>query len=200
MDADRVLDTRLFRTNSGWEPAGQGWRPYSIDICGIFIQRRGRRTQCNFTPRQRRLDQCCASNRAIDLPATDQRMHSRRLNRMIFGPRPPVTSFAPALRPFLEFAANICAPAITSPMSSAISRLLRSFSGTSPSDVCAGPNPSCDSRVLPVPGSPVSDRVFLGQGATAPAGAADIPSSRPMIGSESCPDLARFGQILPFIS
>ncbi len=72
------------------------------------------------------------------------------------------------------------APAITAPMSSAISRLSRSDSGTSPFTIRSA-SPSAIA-VLPTPGSPISTGLFFVRRLRT-CMVRRISSSRPMIGS-----------------
>jgi hypothetical protein len=140
-------------TNTGMEAAGKG--RITFDIFAILIQRRGAHA-VQLAARQCRFEQVGRIHGPVGLARADQRVHlvdeqdDGRLGRW--------TSFKTALRRSSN-SPRYFAPAISAPMSSAISFLSFRLSGTSPLTMRSA-RPSA-MAVLPTPGSPIRTGLFL---------------------------------------
>ncbi len=134
-------------------------------------------TQCNSPRASAGLIRLAASIAPSALPAPTSVCISS-MNRMI-SPAAAVISFSTAFSRSSN-SPRYFAPAISAPMSSAISFLLRRLSGTSPLTMRSA-RPSAIA-VLPTPGSPISTGLFLVR-RDSTCMVRRISSSRPMIGS-----------------
>ena len=134
-------------------------------------------TQCKSPRAKAGLIRLAASIAPSDLPAPTSVCISS-MNRMI-SPSALVTSLSTAFRRSSN-SPRYFDPAISEPISSAISFLLRNDSGTSPFTMRSA-KPSA-MAVLPTPGSPISTGLFLVR-RDRTCMVRRISSSRPMIGS-----------------
>ena len=177
-------------TKMGWK---RRWSAGSFSTCLRYSSSVVAPMQCS-SPRARagfsRLDASIAPSL---LPAP-MRVCISSMNRMIW-PSAPFTSSSTPLRRSSN-SPRYLAPAISEPMSSAISARSFSVSGTSPLAMRSA-SPSA-MAVLPTPGSPISTGLFLVRRARIWM-VRRISSSRPITGS-SLPDSARAVRSMQYFS
>ena len=171
---DTVSSTEGSLTNTGWKRRA---RAASFSTCLRYSSSVVAPTQCSSPRASAGFNRFEASIAPSALPAPTSVCISS-MNRMTL-PAAEVTSESTAFSRSSN-SPRYFAPAISAPMSSAISCLSLSVSGTSPSTMrCASPSTMA---VLPTPGSPISTGLFLVRRDSTWM-VRRISSSRPMTGS-----------------